>query len=256
MTGSSFSSLVISEIADILETPLPTGYRFDNCRTEPCLIITFKGSISYYYNGRRYISDSNHPLFIPKGAKYYLIVDKESNSIVLKFNCTSDYYSEYMERCTGNYGPQAIRAKYLWTFQQSTCFYPILSIIYEILSAFKNPDHEYTPHTRFQRIQPSINYLEEHFADSDLSNEQLAAASGVSTVYFRKLFTEKYGVSPQRYVRTLRIETAKDLLREHETLSISQIAEMVGYDSIYHFSRIFKQETMQTPSEYAKKFRL
>lgn len=254
--SSSFSSLVISELTDIIETPLPTGYRFDHCRAEPCLIITFKGSISYYYSGRRYVSDSNHPLFIPKGAKYYLIVDKESNSIVLKFNCTTTYHSEYMERCTGNYGSQAIRAKYLWTFHHSTCFYPIMSIIYEILGAFENRDREYTPNTRFERIQPSIDYLEEHFVDSNLSNEQLAAVSGVSTVYFRKLFTEKYGVSPKRYIRMLRIETAKDLMREHETLSISQIAEMVGYESIYHFSRTFKQETMQTPSEYAKKFHL
>lgn len=256
MTNSPFSSLVISEITGIIETPLPTGYRFDHCRSEHCLIITFKGSISYYYNGRRYVSDSNHPLFIPKGAEYYLIVDNESNSIVLKFDCTTTYHSEYMKRCTGNYGAQAIHAKYLWTFHQSTCFHPIMSTIYEILGAFESPNREYTPDTRFDRIKPSINYLEEHFVDSGLSNEQLAAVSGVSTVYFRKLFTEKFGVSPQRYIRTLRIETAKDLLREHNSLSISQIAEIVGYDSIYHFSRIFKQETLQTPSEYVKNFRL
>jgi len=161
-----------------------------------------------------------------------------------------------MKRCTGNYGTQAIHAKYLWTFHRSTCFYPIMSALYEILGAFENLNHEYTPDTRFERIKPSIHYLEEHFVDSNLSNEQLAAVSGVSTVYFRKLFTEKFGVSPQRYIRTLRIETAKDLLREHNSLSISQVAEMVGYDSIYHFSRVFKQETMQTPSEYVKIFRL
>ena len=256
MTNSAFSSLVVSEIAGIIETPLPTGYRFDNRRTEPCLIITFKGSISYYYNGRRYVSDSNHPLFIPEGAEYYLIVDNESNSIVLKFNCTTKYHSKSMKRCRGNYGAQAIRAKYLWTFHRSVCFYPILSTIYEILWAFENPEREYAPDARFERINPSINYLEKHFSDAELSNDQLAAISGVSTVYFRKLFTEKFGVSPQRYIRTLRIETAKDLLREHNSLSISQIAEMVGYDSIYHFSRVFKQETMQTPSEYMKSARL
>ena len=250
-----FSSLTVSEIIGIVETPLPAGYRFDYRRPAPCLIITFKGSISYYYNGVRYIADANHPLFIPEGAEYYLIVDETSNSIVMRFKSAAPYRSDVIRRCTGSFATQAIHAKNLWTFQKPSCQFQCMSIIYEILSAFE-PRTEENPRLalRYNIIQPSMEYLEQNYTDRNLSNRRLAEISGVSAVYFRKLFTESFGVSPMRYIRALRIETAKNLLRTYPSLPISQVAEMVGYDSIYYFSRVFKQETLLSPSEYARHF--
>ena len=73
----------------------------------------------------------------------------------------------------------------------------------------------------------------------------------MSTVYFRKLFTEAYGMPPMRYVRQKRIEKAQNLL-ENGFTNISEIADSVGFNSIYHFSKTFKQLIGTSPSNYSR----
>jgi len=74
---------------------------------------------------------------------------------------------------------------------------------------------------------------------------------GVSTVYFRKLFTKIIGISPINYIQQLRIKKAKEMLKS-DFSKISVISEAVGYPNIYHFSKMFKQITGVSPTEYAK----
>lgn len=76
----------------------------------------------------------------------------------------------------------------------------------------------------------------------------------MSTVYFRKCFESAYGVSPIRYLHNFRISKAKAILRS-DFDSVEQVATSVGYNSIYHFSKMFRQYTGQSPSEYAKSAR-
>ncbi len=67
--------------------------------------------------------------------------------------------------------------------------------------------------------------------------------------YFRKLFKQETGVTPLEYLTTLRIEHAKGLLSS-TSLTVRQIAAMVGYDDPYYFSRIFKKATGKSPSQW------
>ena len=73
----------------------------------------------------------------------------------------------------------------------------------------------------------------------------------MSTVYFRRTFTSVYGISPIKYLHNFRIEKAKAILKsDYDT--IEQVALSVGYNSIYHFSKMFKLYTGKSPLEYAK----
>lgn len=93
--------------------------------------------------------------------------------------------------------------------------------------------------------------MERHFTDPMITNELIAEASNVSTVYFRKIFTEAYGVPPMRYVRQRRIEKAQSLL-ENGFSNISEVAESVGFNSVYHFSKSFKQLIGVSPTSYLR----
>ena len=53
------------------------------------------------------------------------------------------------------------------------------------------------------------------------------------------------------YYTHLKIERAKILIKEGE-LSISDIAELLGYASIHYFSRVFKLKVGMSPTEYKK----
>ena len=63
-------------------------------------------------------------------------------------------------------------------------------------------------------------------------------------------------MTPQRYVINERIAMAKALMRDSPTLSVQAIAEAVGYNDAFYFSRLFKKEVHESPSHFAKRYQL
>lgn len=80
----------------------------------------------------------------------------------------------------------------------------------------------------------------------------LAEASGYSQGHFRALCYQITGETPAKLLIKARIEQAKKYLR-HSDLTIGMIAEALGYEHIYYFSRQFKHATGLTASEYRKR---
>ena len=71
----------------------------------------------------------------------------------------------------------------------------------------------------------------------------------MSEVYFRKLFKEEYGVSPQKYIIDLRIQNAVGLISTGY-YSLKEVAYMSGYSDYKYFSVEFKKKMGISPSEY------
>ena len=142
--------------------------------------------------------------------------------------------------------------EYAWTFKRSgyreLCLSQIYKLLYLIVYHQSNP---YSPKVHKMKIEKSMLYLLEHFCDHNLTISDLAKQSGISEMYFRKVFNEIYGMSPKRYIIMMRINRAKELLNISE-LTISQIADIVGFGDIYLFSKTFKSEVGSTPTEYSK----
>ena len=72
--------------------------------------------------------------------------------------------------------------------------------------------------------------------------------------YIKKLFDLKFNISPKKYILSLKMNYACDLLR-HGEYSISQIAEMCGYNDLYTFSHQFKITLGISPSAFIKKYK-
>ena len=77
----------------------------------------------------------------------------------------------------------------------------------------------------------------------------MAAASGYSMSYFKKLFKDFYGVAPGEYLTMLRINKAKALL-ESRLFSLSEIADECGFSSESYFSHAFKRVVGCPPKKY------
>jgi AraC-like DNA-binding protein/mannose-6-phosphate isomerase-like protein (cupin superfamily) len=86
-------------------------------------------------------------------------------------------------------------------------------------------------------ISPAILYIS-NFYNTDFTVKQLADLCNRSVSSFRRAFTAATGQTPFNYLYQVRIKTAINLLRESE-LSISEIAGLVGYNSISSFNRHF-----------------
>lgn len=93
-------------------------------------------------------------------------------------------------------------------------------------------------------------YLEEHYTER-ISLDSLAAEFDVSVSQIKRVFREQVGKSMLQYLTDLRVGQAKRLIRQGN-LSFTQVAELVGYESIYYFSALFKKHTGLTLTEYAQ----
>jgi two-component system response regulator YesN len=93
-------------------------------------------------------------------------------------------------------------------------------------------------------------YIKEHFAEP-IGIEDIAEAEGFNSSYFSTLFKKETGSTFSEYLRGIRMNEAKHLLKETNT-SVAVICEMVGYNDIKHFSSSFRKATGVKPSEYRK----
>ena len=97
-------------------------------------------------------------------------------------------------------------------------------------------------------LKPVTEFINTHYADN-ITLAQLASLVGISTARFRLRFSRTFGISPSRYITTIRINAARRLLETTDKL-VSEIAEKCGFYDQSHFTKIFKRERGITPGEY------
>jgi transcriptional regulator GlxA family with amidase domain len=101
-------------------------------------------------------------------------------------------------------------------------------------------------------IKLACTYIHENLTD-DLSVTTLAERANMSARNFSRQFTEQLDISPGKYVQKSRVERAKYLL-EHGQLSIAQVADKVGINSVEVLNRLFKKYLSISPNDYKKRF--
>jgi AraC-like DNA-binding protein len=84
--------------------------------------------------------------------------------------------------------------------------------------------------------------------------EEWAAAAGVSTYYFCKLFRKATRMTPMEFITRCRLQTAKQWLLERKEAAIGTIARDAGYPSVSYFNKRFLEYEGMTPSQYRKLF--
>ncbi|MDX1769279.1 helix-turn-helix domain-containing protein [Arenibacter troitsensis] len=90
-----------------------------------------------------------------------------------------------------------------------------------------------------------LNYIHENLHEN-LTVKQLADFCHLNTDYFSRVFNENFGMRPNKYIQSKRIERAQLLLLSTNN-SLKQIAEKVGLENLSYFNRIFKSHTGTTP---------
>jgi len=101
-----------------------------------------------------------------------------------------------------------------------------------------------------KRLQPAVEFLNEHL-ESHTSLAHLAALCGVSIYHFARSFSAQLGCAPFEYQRALRLEKAKELLRESD-LAIEAVGIAVGIESASNFARLIRRTVGLAPREYRR----
>lgn len=97
-------------------------------------------------------------------------------------------------------------------------------------------------------IQTALQYIEEHY-ESRITLQEVSEMLGISAGYLSSLFSQNMGKTFSDYVNWVKIQHAKLLLEEHQYM-VYEVAEMLGFENAYYFSRVFKKVTGMTPKEY------
>ncbi len=216
---------------------------------------SINGQLNYYHNGKKYISDKNHVVFLPKGESYTLECCQKGVFTLINFQCdTASEFDEFMSlKITPDpaYFHDHKELEKLFLFKNDDLHAHSLSLFYSILSRVVANSEKLGI---YPILRNSVEYIQNNIGSSDISNKILAEKAGVSEVYFRKLFKSCYGISPGQYLLRIKIDKAKQLLRAGQ-LTITEISVKCGYSNVYHFCEIFKKKTGMTPTEYRKKKR-
>ena len=101
-------------------------------------------------------------------------------------------------------------------------------------------------------IEQAVSYIRENFS-SDISLSSLAKKFSVSSEHFSRLFKKETGLGFSKYLNSLRLQYAEQLLRSSKEQSITKVAEICGFEDSNYFSKKFKEVYGISPKKVQKK---
>ena len=107
-----------------------------------------------------------------------------------------------------------------------------------------------TPIIKNAKLRDAVLYIESRF-DESITQPDIAKAAGMNHTTLTALMKEELGLTAIEYLMKYRITVAKKQL-EFTSVPIKDIASMVGFKTVQHFSRVFKAHTGATPAEFRK----
>jgi two-component system, response regulator YesN len=100
-------------------------------------------------------------------------------------------------------------------------------------------------------VQKAAEYIRHHYANKGLKLQDIAQATHLSPAYLSFLFKKVMDQNLWDYLTRLRMEEAKRLLL-HSDKKRYEIADLIGYESPEHFSRVFKKYYGVSPADFRK----
>lgn len=248
------NNIRINKIISFFSSTVKTGEHREVSRKYTGLVFAPNGRLIYRQGKNEYISDKNHVLLFPENSVYSIDCIEGDECALVNFKCDLEK-GRFMSFAVSDMAPyielyKRLREVY-YVGRSENAFHTCLSIIYKMLSMLEAGVETYD---KTGYVKRALEYMSDNISLAELSNEDIASELNISTVYFRKLFSEEIGVSPMKYLCGMRIEKARELLRIPD-VSITELSEKLGYSSVYSFSRAFARECGIPPSEYAELYK-
>ena len=107
-----------------------------------------------------------------------------------------------------------------------------------------------TPIIKNAKLRDAVLYIENRF-DESVTLPDIVKAAGMNHTTLTALMKEELGLTAIEYLMKYRVTVAKKQL-EFTSVPIKDIANMTGFKTVQHFSRVFKSQTGTTPAEFRK----
>jgi AraC family transcriptional regulator len=123
-----------------------------------------------------------------------------------------------------------------------------------LLLIHKDTTNAQEPSATDRAVDTARLYLEQHLSE-DISLEALGEVTGYHPLYLQRIFKQAAGCTPHAYLTNLRLQRAKEALMS-TAQPISQIAHDCGYNSISHFTNLFRKQVGCSPLTFRKRSKI
>lgn len=246
-----FAQYSISRVAAIYQTPV---YRAMTNRGRGCngFLLMDRGECLYRWAGGEARLVPGSLIYLPYGSRHQLEVRTAEFAFYrVDFTLIDDAGDELifsegplpLAQAASLYLRDNVRAL-TEHFLRSSDVLRSTSLICAILSEVTRQFESARP----SRLTPVLDYLADHYRE-EIDCAQLCELCYLSPAQMYRLFREETGTTPIEYRNRLRIQRACQLLRGREC-TIGEIAALLGFESVYYFSRVFKKLTGVAPSRW------
>lgn len=248
----------VGAIYSVLERRREPGWNFGHNPGRPNagLVLILEGQMRLEQGGTRTSHGPDSVIYLQKGLCYQIAVEGTGmlHFLVVNFELLLGGFPLEPDNAVALAGESARRAR-SWCVQMAACFETqeplhrlraralFQQVLYEIAHARSRnhaPDHP--------RVEAALNYLRRYYG-AEIGVPDVARAVGLSVTHLRRLFVEQLNVPPHAYLQRLRMERAKMLL-QGGLHSVTEVAALCGFSSVYAFSRAFKQEIGVPPTRW------
>ena len=98
-------------------------------------------------------------------------------------------------------------------------------------------------------VKKAVTYVENNIDNSDYSVTNLSEDIGLSRTQLYRKFESITGLTPNDFIRSIRLKRSAQLLKD-SSYNISEISDIVGFNSIKYFNKYFKEQFGVTPTQY------
>ncbi len=240
------------------------------------LMYIYSGSGIYYIDGNSYAVEAGDAIVINPDLEHGNVLcgnDDTFTSVILGFDlCLSDPAMNHFTlpdnnpiiRTTAAFRATLMKETNTILYEHNNrlpgkcavidaCLTQIVIALYREIYRSEQPlvPYGFEHYDRKHLVSQIQNYLLTHY-DEKITLDELAQIMYLSPVYISKIFKEVTGEAPINYLIKIRLEKAKELLTPDNANSIKEIARQVGYEDVYHFSKLFKKYYGTSPLNYKK----
>ena len=242
----------------------PDGLFFRGEKHPPLeLVYVEKGVLENYCDGQKFTLHPNEFLIFGPNRWHMQYADREVRFLTVSFSWDGQDFSRFFNSVTSGSSEiqrsvQALSQEYEENLPQRDEFLLahtkllLLQILrlpgYDDVSKKPSPASERAHRMVLDKAMQTVS----EGIYGKLTVNDLAAAVNVSSSQLTVLFRNYLGMTPAKYITHIRLEESKSFLSEKK-MSIGEIAELLGYASVQHYSKQFRNWFGCTPSTYANR---
>ena len=252
-------NLCIQKIITVIQGKNPNHHKLltVKSRHSDAFVYVISGSCTYRFDDKtEFKVTAGDVFYLPYQSIYTMYIHTDD----YKFIFCDFEFTEPSERRSALYSHQDLKNvdslffKLLNRYRASAknTYIECMSILYSIYGLLQqNTQKSYIGKSKERNMIEARCYIDENFNLPEFSISQLAEKIKICEVYLRKLFRAQYGISPSKYLISVRLKNAKKLMK-YPFLTLEECALQSGFSSLQYFCRLFKKETGISPGKYRK----